>query len=240
MRKVYLLIFCFFAFFSSICFAQSQKQTIDRINIWRSDLSCNGMELGQVIRIYKNNAVPILKDCCKKHKSACLDMYSSPDNKTLLYTAIETKAYDVALFLFNLSNNYTRNIDAYGLTIKRTNENDYLYIIETAPDPTSKTPLMLACYNGDLKATKLLLDYGASLLKKNYTKEGKTNKNAYEYAKIAPHKDPGFMPYVEQEYKKQLDLYGQLENKEKAPSALPTQNLTFIKKNRTFYQEQFL
>ena len=193
------------------------------------------MELGQVIRTYKNNAVYILQDCCKKHKSACLDVYSSPDNKTLLYTAVETKAYDVMLFLFNLSTNYTRNIDAYGLTIDKVSQSPYLLIIETQGDPTSKTPLMLACYNGDLTATKLLIEYGASLLKKNYTKDGKVNKNAYDYAKIAPLKDPGFMEYVQKEYKKQLDLYGRFENEKQ--NALPKQNLAFTTED---YKEHFL
>lgn len=211
MRKVFsLFVFCFFILGALSCFAQN-KTTINRIGIWREDLSCRGLELGQVIRTYRNNAVFILQDCCKKHKSACLDTYSSPDNKTLLYTAIETKSYDVAIFLFNLSGNYRQNIDAYGLTKDYVNETPYLNIIETQGNPTSKTPLMLACYNGDLTGTKLLLDYGASLLKENYTKEGKINKNAYEYAKIAPHKDQGFMEFVQKEYKKQSVLYG--ENK---------------------------
>ncbi len=209
MKKFSLFLFCLFVFNTVFCFAQSQsKQTINRIATWREDLSCQGMELGQLIRTYKNDAVIVLAGCCKKHKSACLDTYSSPDNKTLLYTAIETKSYDVARFLFNLSNNYIRNIDAYGKRKDYIRETAYVNFIETEEDPTSKTPLMLACSNGDLIGTKLLINYAASLLKKNYTPDGKPNKNAYDYAKNAKYKDPGFMDFVQKEYKTQLELYG--------------------------------
>ena len=209
-----LFTFCFFVLLGFSCFAQNQKQTINRIGIWREDLSCHGLELGQVIRIYKDDAVDILQDCCKKHKSACLDSYSSPNNKTLLYTAVEVKAYEVILFLFNLSTNYTKNVDAYGITQDYIKEGSFFNFIEAKGNPTSKTPLMLACYNGDLKTTKLLINYGASLLKQNYTKEGKTNKNAYEYAKIAPYKDPGFIEYVQEEYEKQLKTYSEYTPKQ--------------------------
>lgn len=209
------------------CVAQETKPIIDRIGNWRKDLSC-GQELGEVIRTYKNDAVPRLKECCKKHSSACLNFYSSPDNKTLLYTAIEVKAHDVAVFLFKLSTNYPKRIDDYGLTVNTIVENDYFKFIETKGDPTSKTPLMLACHNGDLKGTQLLITYGASLLKRNYTKDGKTNKNAYEYAKSAARKDSGFMEYVEKEYKKQLDLYGQNDNQ------IPPYNNNLIRPQNNF------
>ena len=209
MKKLsFLLMIVFISLNSTLAFAQNEKKVIDRIGSWRKDMAC-GMELGELIRTYNNNAVAILKECCKKHSSACLDSYSGPDNKTLLYTAIEVKAYKVADFLFNLSPNYTQNIDDYGKTIDIVKDNGYFIIKTTKKDPTSKTPLMLACYNGDLQGTKLLITYGASLLKKNYTQDNKTNKNAYDYAKSAKYKDAGFMEYVEKEYKKQKDLFGQ-------------------------------
>ena len=209
MKKGFLFLFCLFIFSAVAGFAQSRgvKKTINRIETWRADKSCQGMELGEVIKTYKNDAVIILSQCCQKHKSACLDTYSNPENKTLLYIAIETKSYDVAKFLFNLSSNYTKNIDAYGKRKEVLRETAYVYFVESEEDNTSKTPLMLACSNGDLQGTKLLLNYGASLLKKNYTPEGNLNKSAYDYAKTAKHKDPGFMDFVQKNYKIQLDLY---------------------------------
>ena len=236
MKKISLFL-TFLFIFSVSCFAQVQKQTVNRIGMWREDLSCS-MELGQLIRTYKDDAVIILSDCCKRHKSACLDTYSSPDNKTLLYTAIETKSYAVARFLFNLSNNYIKNIDAYGLRKDYTRETDYINFIETTEDVTSKTPLMLACSNGDLTGTKLLINYGANLFKKNYTPNGTMNKNAYDYARSAKYKDPGFMDFVQKEYIKQIKLYGEDQSPKQNMFEQNFEILDFTQNE--YYQEQFL
>lgn len=242
MRKISLFLTCLFVFgVVSACFAQSQKQTINKIANWREDRSC-GAELGQLIRTRKDDAVVILTGCCKNHKTRCIETsYTSYDNKTLLYTAIEAKAYEVARFLFNLSRNYVNDIDAPGKRKDYTRQTPYIDFIETEEDKTSKTALMLACSNGDLTGTKLLLDYGASLFKKNETIDGKPNKSAYDYAKSAQHKDAGFIEFVQKKYKEQLELYGLLENEEQNNYALPKRNLTskqdFADKN---YQEQFL
>ncbi|MBR4508822.1 MAG: ankyrin repeat domain-containing protein [Elusimicrobiaceae bacterium] len=237
MKKTFLFLICLFVFCSVSCFAQNPKRCIDRIGMWRADLSC-GMELGQLIRTYKDDAVIILSDCCKRHKSACLDTYSSPDNKTLLYTAIETKSYAVARFLFNLSSNYIKNIDAYGMRKDYTRETDYIDFIETKEDSTSKTPLMLACSNGDLTGTKLLINYGANLFKKNYTSNGTINKSAYDYAKSAKYKDPGFMDFVQKEYIKQIKLYGEDQSPKQNRFEQDFEILDFTKNE--YYQEQFL
>lgn len=216
MKKFSLFLACLFIFCAVSCFAQNQKTIINRTAMWREDKSC-GMELGYLIRVYKDSSIMILSECCQRHKSACLDTYSSPDNKTLLYTAIEVKAYAVARFLFALSNNYVVNIDAYGKRKEHIRQTTYADFIETEEDNTSKTPLMLACSNGDLTGTKLLLDYGASLLKKNYTPSGYANKSAYDYAKNAKYKDQGFMEYVQKKYTEQTSLYGENKNQDSIP-----------------------
>lgn len=209
MRKISYILTLFLIFASTVpCFAQ-EKKIIDRIGSWRRDMSC-GMEIGELIRTYKDKAVPRLEKCCKVHKSACLNFYSSPDNKTLLYTAIETKSYEVANFLFDLSDNYKLHVDDYGMTEDYYNETTYFIFIEAKEDQTSKTPLMLACSKGDLKGAKLLINNGASLLKINFTKSGK-NKNAYQYATESKYKDPGFMDYIEKAYKAQKDMYGKIQ-----------------------------
>lgn len=209
MKKLSFILMCLIFLFSALpSFAQSNKKTIDRIGSWRNDMAC-GMELNALIRYKKDNAVATLQSCCKKHSSACLDAYSGPDNKTLLYTAIEAKAYLVAKFLLNLSRNYIQNIDAFGKTIDTIKENDYFFTKTTKEDNTSMTPLMLACSNGDLQGSALLITYGASLLKYNFKTTGQQNKRAYDYAKEAKYKDMGFMEYIEKEYKHQInDLFG--------------------------------
>lgn len=221
MKKLSFILMCLVFLFTALpSFAQSGKKTIDRIGSWRNDMSC-GMELNALIRYKKDNAVATLQTCCKKHSSACLDAYSGPDNKTLLYTAIEVKAYSVVKFLLNLSRNYTQNIDAFGKTIDTIKENDYFFIKTTKEDNTSMTPLMLACFNGDLQGSALLITYGASLLKYNYKTNGQQNKRAYEYAKEAPNKDIGFMEYIEKEYKQQLnDIFGHFDKDHSQPAPL--------------------
>ncbi len=212
MKKISLFLSFLFIFGAVSCFAQDQKKTIDIIGSWREDKTC-GDELGQLIRTLKNDSVIILASCCRKHTTRCIETsYTSTDNKTLLYIAIETKSYDVARFLFNLSPNYVRYIDAYGKRNDYIRKTAYVDFIETQEDKTSKTPLMLACSNGDLTGTKLLLDYGASLLKRNYTPSGYANKSAYDYAKSAKYKDPGFMDYVQKKYREMFNEYG--ENQE--------------------------
>lgn len=221
MRKLSFILMCLVFLFTALpSFAQTGKKTIDRIGSWRNDMSC-GMELNALIRYKKDNAVPTLQTCCKKHSSACLDAYSGPDNKTLLYTSIEVKAYLVAKFLLNLSRNYVQNIDAFGKTIDTIKENDYFFIKTTKEDNTSMTPLMLACSNGDLQGSALLITYGASLLKYDYKQNGQQNKRAYDYAKEAKYKDIGFMDYIEKEYKRQLnDIFGHFDKDYSQPNHL--------------------
>lgn len=203
MKRVFLIAISFlFLSCANLCFAQ-EKQIVDNLSSWRNDKTCDGMELNTLIRIYGDEAVFTLERCCKKHSSACLDAYSGPDNKTLMYTAVEVKAYDVMRFLFRLSPNYTFNVDNYGITKETRKENEYVIFIHAVGNEYSMTPLMLACYNGDLTATTILIEHSASLLKQNLK-----GKSAYQYAKEAKNPDKGFMNYVEQEYTKQKNKFG--------------------------------
>ena len=213
MKKVFLILISFlFVFCSQVSFAQTAKKVyVDKIGSWREDMSC-GLELNRLIRTYGDSAVPKLEVCCKQHSSACLDTYSGPDNKTLLYTAIEVKAYEVVHFLFRLSQNYLHSVDAFGQTITTLEENDYLIFTSTQENTSSLTPLMLACLNADLKGVQILIDYGANLLKRNYTPEGKPHKNAYEYAMSSRYKYPEFIKYVQRKYEVQKSMYGQVPN----------------------------
>ena len=205
MKKILLFsISLFFLLCSNLCFAQDKK-LIDRIGNWRSDSACQNTELNTLIRT-KANAVSILEECCPRHTSHCLDSYSGPDNKTLLYTAVEVKAYDVMNFLFELSPNYSRNVDAYGQTTDVIKENKYILIKVAEGDTHSMTPLMLACSRGDLKATKILIEHGASLLKVN-----DDNISAYTLAKKVKNPDKDFIDYVKKKYEEQESKFGEIK-----------------------------
>jgi hypothetical protein len=211
MKKIFFaLISILFILNTLSCFAQtSEPRVVDIIGKWRNDMSCRGMELNQLIKEYKDNAVPILQECCKKHSSACLPVYSGPDNKTLLYTAIYQKAYKVAEFLFNYSPNYRSSVDAYGETVNTRRERNGVIVKITEENPLSKTPLMLTCSRCEYNGTAFLLKHNASLIKKNGL-----SKNAYIYAKEA-NCDKIFIAYVKKEYDKQWNEYNDLGSLEK-------------------------
>jgi|GEM_PF-2875873 Ankyrin repeat. len=194
MKKLSYILVTFLFLTSALPCCAQEKRIIDLIQSWRQDTSCDSMELGKLIKTKKDAAVPILKECCKKHKSGCLSAYSSlsPSNidpnptraKTLLYLAMEVKAYKVAEFLFTWApENYQYHIDDYGITHDEEVDKSYFIRIEAKGDITSMTPLMLTCSRGDYQGTKLLIDNGASLEKSNYI--SRDNGNSYETYKTA-------------------------------------------------------
>ncbi len=190
MKKLSYILAVFLILASALpCFAQ-EKQVVNTIKTWREDHSCGNMELGKFISTYGNGAVSTLKECCKFHKSNCLSSYSSPvptqgdptRGKTLLYVAIERKAFEVVQFLFTWApDNYRKHIDDFGITHDEEVNKKYFTRIEAKGDNSSLTPLMLACAKGYFQGAKFLIENGADLQLKNY-KDGETYKNAYDYA----------------------------------------------------------
>ena len=174
------------------------------------------MELGKFIETYGNNAVPTLRECCKVHKSACLDSYSSPNNQTLLYTAIKVRAYEVVKFLFSWSENYKKHVDDFGITKDYYQENKYVRFKTVTGDNTKLTPLMLACSKGYVEGAMLLIENGAIVSKMNY-QNGNTYKNALDYAidfattikatdKNGTDKAKKFLEYLQKIQKEQEEL----------------------------------
>ena len=132
------------------------------------------------------------KTCCATHPSRCAASYIGKNNKTLLYTMVEKKAYKYMEWILNEGFVYDSDIDAWG-TYKEVNGS----LI-----PIQKyNPMMLACSNKDLKAVKILRARGAYLSKP----ENIIGLTPYDVAMNEDFNPSSeFVNYIKKEYKEEL------------------------------------
>ena len=138
--------------------------------------------------INKEETFRFFKQCCAKHPSKCICEYIGTNNKTLLYTAVEQKAYRYIYWLLNDGFYYDSYIDQWGI---------FRNIDGLMTPLRNYNPMMLACKRGDLEAVKLLRQRGAYLSKP----ENAIGLTPYDFVKKdAQNKSKEFLDYIEQEY----------------------------------------
>ena len=108
------------------------------------------------IDINNEKTFEMFKKCCKEHASRCASHYVGSNNKTLLYTMVEKKAYKYMKWILTDGLVYETNVDEWGIYTKTGN-----FFIPVR----NYNPMMLACITGDLKAAMILRENGAYLSK---------------------------------------------------------------------------
>ena len=209
-----LLLFTLFCLCGQIILAQSfyrpwssyaptkpQKpyQTIDTINnkFYKNKCYYLGMsyELNQIITdldISSEETFKFFKQCCAIHPSRCVSNYIGTNNKTLLYTLVENKAYRYIEWILNEGFVYDAYIDTWGIYKEA---NGKMIPIR------NYTPMMLACKRGDLQAATLLRVKGAYLSKP----ANAIGLTAYDFAQQdLQNKTKDFIKYIEKEYEEEL------------------------------------
>lgn len=209
-----LLFFTLFGLCGQIIFAQSfyrpwssytptrpQKpyQTIDTTN---NNLSANmcyyknhSYEPNQIIMYLDTSSEEVFsffKRCCAEHPSRCVSNYIGKNNKTLLYTLVEKKAYRYISWILNEGFVYDAYIDSWG--VYKNTDGKMIPI-------RNYTAMMLACKEGDLQAATLLRTKGAYLS----SPKNAIGLTAYDYAlQNKQDKKTDFMKYIEKEYQEEL------------------------------------
>ena len=132
-----LLLFTFFALCGQIIFAQSfyrpwasysptkPQKPYQSINTTNNKLSSNkcyyrnyDYEPNQIITnldISSEEVFSFFKRCCAEHPSRCVSNYIGKNNKTLLYTLVEKKAYRYIEWILNSGFVYDAYIDSWGI-----------------------------------------------------------------------------------------------------------------------------
>lgn len=210
-----LLLFTLFGLCGQIIFAQSfyrpwasysptrpQKpyQTIDTTNNKLSSSKCYykdyAYEPNQIITdldISSEEVFNFFRRCCAEHPSRCVSNYIGKNNKTLLYTLVEKKAYRYISWILNEGFVYDAYIDSWGVYKKNTDE-------KMIPI-RNFTAMMLACKEGDLQAATLLRTKGAYLS----NPKNAIGLTAYDYAlQNKQYKKKDFLKYIETEYQEEL------------------------------------
>lgn len=132
------------------------------------------------------------KDCCQLHPSHCVTNYIGTNNKTLLYTMVEKRAYRYMSWILNEGFVYDSDIDTWGV---------YREVDGIMVPLRNYTPMMLACKMVDLKAVKILREHGAYLSRP----ENAIGMTPYSFAKkYADTANKEFNDYIEREYKEEL------------------------------------
>lgn len=143
--------------------------------------------------IKKEEVFNFFKNCCATHTSRCIATYIGQNNKTLLYTLVENKAYRYMNWILNEGFVYDAYIDQWGI---------YNEINGTFAPVRNYNPMMLACKTGDLTAAQILRKRGAYLSQP----QNAINLTAYDFAMMnSEEKDPVFINFIQQEYKEELD-----------------------------------
>ena len=131
------------------------------------------------------------KSCCKTHPARCVSDYIGKNNKTLLYTLVENKAYKYMQWILNDGFAYDSYIDNWGV---------YKEVNGIMVPLRNYNPMMLACERGDLDAVKILRTRGAYLS----MPENAVGHNPYYFAyKNAEKKRSEFLKYIELEFQEE-------------------------------------
>ena len=209
-----LLLFTFFALCGQIIFAQSfyrpwasysptkPQKPYQSINTTNNKLSSNkcyyrnyDYEPNQIITnldISSEEVFSFFKRCCAEHPSRCVSNYIGKNNKTLLYTLVEKKAYRYIEWILNSGFVYDAYIDSWGI---------YNDIDGTMVPIRNFNAMMLACKEGDLQAATLLRTKGAYLSKPTNA----IGLSAYDYAlQNKQYKKKDFLKYIEKEYQEEV------------------------------------
>ncbi|MBQ4493639.1 MAG: ankyrin repeat domain-containing protein [Elusimicrobiaceae bacterium] len=129
--------------------------------------------------------------CCATHPSRCASDYIGTNDKTLLYTMVEKKAYRYMYWILNEGFVYDSYIDSWGIF----REVDGLMV-----PIRNYTPMMLACKMGDLEAVKILRERGAYLSKP----ENAIGLTPYDFAKQnTKTATTNFIAYIDKEYQEE-------------------------------------
>ena len=153
----------------------------------------NYYEPNQIITdldITKEEVFNFFKRCCQNHISRCVSSYIGINNKTLLYTLVENKAYSYMQWILNEGFVYESYIDQWGV-YEKTNE-----II--API-RNYNPMMLACKMGDLNSVKILRANGSYLSQP----ENAIGLTPFDFAQKY-HNGSDFFKYIKKEYQEEI------------------------------------
>lgn len=214
MKSIRITIFLIFICFGSIsAFAQSfyrpwpsytpvkpQKpyETIETLNTLLQKKTCfykdKYYEPNQIITtldIAQEETFIFFKECCSKHVSRCASDYIGTNNKTLLYTMVEQKAYRYMEWILTAGLYYRPNVDQWGV---------YNRVNDDVSPIRNYTPMMLACKKGDLTAAKILRINGA-YLSQPLNAIGMT---PYDFAIKYQRNNPDFLNYITLEYTEEL------------------------------------
>ena len=132
------------------------------------------------------------KICCQKHPSRCVTNYIGSNDKTLLYTMVEKRAYRYMLWILNEGFVYDSYIDSWGI---------YREVDGIMVPLRNYTPMMLACKMNDLRAVKILRERGAYLSQP----ENAIGLTPYDFAvKYGQNASAEFNNYIEKEYQEEL------------------------------------
>ena len=162
------------------------------VKCYKNGNSYEPVELLTNFDINKESTFEDFKNCCVNHPSRCVTNYIGTNNKTLLYTMVEKKAYRYMEWILNEGFVYDSDIDTWGV---------YKEVNGIMVPLRNYTPMMLACKNGDLRAAQILRERGAYLSKP----ENAIGLTPYNFA--INYKDPKnkvFNDYIEKEYQEEL------------------------------------
>lgn len=132
------------------------------------------------------------KNCCQTHPSRCVTNYIGSNDKTLLYTMVEKRAYRYMSWILNEGFVYDSYIDTWGV---------YKEVDGVMVPLRNYNPMMLACKMGDLRAAKILRERGAFLSRP----ENAIGLTPYDFAKKnAANFSAEFNNYIETEYQEEI------------------------------------
>ena len=131
------------------------------------------------------------KSCCAQHPSRCVSNYIGSNNKTLLYTMVEKRAYRYMRWILNEGFVFDSYIDSWGAY--KTSNNIMVPL-------RNYTPMMLACKMGDLEAVRILRERGAYLSQP----ENAIGLTPYDFAiRNSGTANKVFLDYIEKEYQEE-------------------------------------
>ena len=177
---------------------QYTYKRIDTLNTKFREAKCpyqgNFYEPNQIITdldINDEKIFDFFKSCCKTHPARCVTDYIGKNNKTLLYTLVENKAYRYMEWILNDGFAYDSYIDNWGI---------YKEVNGIMVPLRNYNPMMLACERGDLDAVKILRTRGAYL---SMPKNAVGNSPYYFAYKNSEKKSPAFLKYIETEFREE-------------------------------------
>ena len=217
---------------------QKSYKSIDTLNDKLRQSKCYyknvAYEPNQIITdldINREETFTFFKQCCNEHPSRCVSDYIGNNNKTLLYTMVEKKAYRYMRWILNEGFVYDSPIDTWGIY---KNANGIMVPLR------NYNPMMLACKEGDLEAVKILRVRGAYLSKP----ENAIGLTPYDIAnQNSQNKSQAFIRYIEQEYKEETqNIYKDKQYGKDFGLNLPieTEIFEFLEENYPEYQKKII